>query len=86
MPGRMGSDRITQKNMVVVKVARPNQDMRFDLPVIGIKTLEIMRDAGANILAIESRKTLILEKELFIKKANEFNISVQAINPADMLF
>ncbi len=75
-----------KKNMVVVKVARPNQDMRFDLPVIGVKTLEIMRDAGANVLAIESRKTLILEKELFIKKANEFNIAVQAINPADMLF
>ncbi|MEA3306639.1 MAG: UDP-2,3-diacylglucosamine diphosphatase LpxI [Elusimicrobiota bacterium] len=75
-----------RKTMVVVKVARPNQDMRFDLPVIGIKTLEIMKKAGANVLAIESRKTLILEKELFIKKANEFNITVQAINPADMLF
>ena len=75
-----------KKNMVVVKVARPNQDMRFDLPVIGIKTLEIMKDAGANVLAVESRKTLILEKELFIKKANEYNIAVQAINPADMLF
>ncbi|MCG2725790.1 MAG: UDP-2,3-diacylglucosamine diphosphatase LpxI [Elusimicrobia bacterium] len=75
-----------KKNMVVVKVARHNQDMRFDLPVIGVKTLEIMKDAGANVLAIESRKTLILEKELFIKKANEYNIAVIAINPADMLF
>ena len=58
-------------DMAVVKVARPGQDMRFDLPVIGVKTLENMNEAGAAILAIEARKTLILDKDAFLAKAKE---------------
>ncbi|MBI4655566.1 MAG: UDP-2,3-diacylglucosamine diphosphatase LpxI, partial [Elusimicrobia bacterium] len=64
-----GSPQKNDAGMVVVKVARPNQDERFDLPVVGVKTLEAMSAAGASLLAIEARKTLILEKDLFIQKA-----------------
>lgn len=60
----------------VVKVARTSQDMRFDLPVVGVKTIEVMAQTGANVLAIEARKTLIFEKDLFIQKATENKISV----------
>ena len=69
-------------DMAVVKVARPGQDMRFDLPVIGVKTLETMRDAGAAILAIEAGKTLILDKAAFLAKAKELDITVLSVDPA----
>jgi hypothetical protein len=69
--------------LAVVKVARPDQDMRFDLPVIGVTTLESMREAGAAILAIEAGKTLILDKEIFLTKAAEYGITVTAIEPAE---
>ncbi|OGR43516.1 MAG: hypothetical protein A2X28_00495 [Elusimicrobia bacterium GWA2_56_46] len=65
--------------MAVVKVARSGQDMRFDLPVVGVTTLESMREAGAAILAIEAGKTLILDKELFLAKAGELGITVTAL-------
>ena len=69
-------------DMAVVKVARPGQDMRFDLPVIGVKTLENMRDSGAPILVIEARKTLILNKDAFLAKAKELDITVLSVDPA----
>jgi hypothetical protein len=62
--------------LAVVKVARSSQDMRFDLPVVGLATLESMREAGASILAVESGKTLILEKDAFLAKASELDITV----------
>ncbi len=61
---------------VVCKVARSNQDMRFDVPVVGLNTLESMKKAKAKFLAIEAGKTFLLEKEEFIKKADEYGISV----------
>ena len=67
--------------MAVVKVARSAQDMRFDLPVIGVTTLETMRGAGAGILAIEAGKNLILDKDAFLAKARELGITVTAIAP-----
>ncbi len=64
---------------VVVKMAKPGQDMRFDLPVIGEKTIETMSEYGAVILAIEAGKTVILSKQKAIEKANTANISIVAI-------
>ncbi|MDO8805793.1 MAG: UDP-2,3-diacylglucosamine diphosphatase LpxI [Elusimicrobiota bacterium] len=62
--------------MTVVKVARPNQDMRFDLPVAGASTLRIMAQAGADTLVIEAGKTLILGMEEFLAAAKETGITV----------
>ena len=56
---------------MVVKVSSPNQDMRFDVPVTGMKTIDLLIKLKASALAIESGKTLLLEKEKMIKKANE---------------
>jgi len=62
--------------MTVVKVARPAQDMRFDLPVAGASTLRAMAEAGAHTLVIEAGKTLILGMEDFLAAAKDTNITV----------
>lgn len=64
---------------VVCKAARKNQDMRYDVPVVGLKTLESLKKAGAKALGIEAGKTYLLDKEKFIKKANEFGISIVGV-------
>lgn len=64
---------------VVVKMAKPGQDLRFDLPVIGEKTVATMSECGADVLAIESGKTVILEKLEVVKKADASNVCIVAI-------
>lgn len=66
-------------DFTVVKVARPKQDMRFDIPVIGMKTIEILKEAGASVLAVEAEKTLILELEDVVKSADENGICIVAV-------
>ncbi len=72
--------KLAGKNTVVCKVARKNQDMRYDVPVIGIKTLDSMKKAKARLLAVETGKTYLLEKEKFIRKANKLGITVIGFN------
>jgi len=64
---------------VVVKSAKPNQDMRFDVPTVGLSTIKSMKKANAGILAIEANKTLVLEKEEMIKEADEAGICIVAV-------
>jgi UDP-2,3-diacylglucosamine hydrolase len=67
-----------RRSLTVVKVAKPNQDMRFDVPVIGLPTIETMRAAGATCLAIETGRTLIFDREAVIQAADQANICVIA--------
>lgn len=60
----------------IVKVAKPNQDMRFDVPVIGIATIQAMRAAGASALSIDAGKTLVLDGEQVFKAADEAGIAI----------
>ena len=60
----------------VVKVAKPNQDMRFDVPVIGLPTIESMRTAGATALSVDAGHTLILDGEAVIQAADDADIAV----------
>ena len=60
----------------IVKVAKPNQDMRFDVPVIGVATIEAMRAAGATALSVDAAKTLMLDGDAIIRAANEAGISI----------
>jgi DUF1009 family protein len=60
----------------VVKVAKPNQDMRFDVPVIGMATVETMIRAGASCLSLEAGRTLLFDREALLKRANEAGIAV----------
>lgn len=60
----------------VIKVAKPNQDMRFDVPVIGLATIQAMRVAGARALSIDAGRTLVLDGEHVFKSANEAGITI----------
>ena len=64
--------------LTVVKIAKPNQDMRFDVPVIGVKTIEVMHAAGAACLAIEAGKCLLLDGDAVIHAANAAGIAIIA--------
>jgi hypothetical protein len=67
--------------LVVVKVSKPRQDMRFDVPVIGLKTIEVMRRSKVTALAIDARKTLLFDREALIHASNEAGIAIQAFAP-----
>ncbi|HXG26462.1 MAG TPA: LpxI family protein, partial [Candidatus Binatia bacterium] len=60
----------------IVKVAKPRQDMRFDVPVVGLATIMAMRRAGASVLSIDAGRTLVLDGEAFFAAANEAGIAV----------
>jgi DUF1009 family protein len=64
--------------LTVVKIAKPNQDMRFDVPVIGIKTMDVMRAAGATCLALDSGKCLLLDGDAVVQAADRSAICIVA--------
>jgi DUF1009 family protein len=64
--------------LTVVKIAKPNQDMRFDVPVIGVKTIEVMQAAGAGCLAVDAGKCLLLDGQKIIDAANAAGITIAA--------
>ena len=66
------------RDLVVVKVAKPNQDMRFDVPVVGVKTIETMKAAGATCLALDAGKCLLIDGEAIFETANSAEIAVVA--------
>jgi hypothetical protein len=66
------------RELTVVKVAKPKQDMRFDVPVIGVKTIEVMRKSGATCLALDAGKCLLLDGDAVIVAADAAGISIQA--------
>ena len=67
---------------MVVKVSKPHQDMRFDVPVVGLKTIEVMRHANATALAIDAGRSLLLDRPALIQAADEAGIAIQAFAPA----
>ena len=69
------------QRLVVVKVSKPQQDMRFDVPVVGIKTIDVMRRSNATALAIDARRTLLFDREALIRAADEADIAIQAFAP-----
>ena len=64
------------RSLTVVKIAKPNQDMRFDVPVVGVKTIEVMHGAGATCLALDAGKCLLLDGEAVISAANDSQIAI----------
>ena len=64
--------------IVVVKVAKPQQDMRFDVPTIGCQTIESMQKAGARVLAIEADKTIVIDQEQTVALADRYGITIVA--------
>ena len=72
----------TGERLVVVKVSKPKQDMRFDVPVVGLPTIAAMKAAGATALAINAQCTLLFDREALVAAANEVGIAIQAFAPA----
>jgi UDP-2,3-diacylglucosamine hydrolase len=60
----------------IVKVAKPNQDMRFDVPVVGVATIHAMRDAGASALSVDAGKTLMIDGDAVVASADEAGIVI----------
>jgi DUF1009 family protein len=69
------------QRLVVVKVSKPLQDMRFDVPVVGPKTIDVMRRANATALAIDAGRTLLFDRDTLIQTADEAGISIEAFSP-----
>lgn len=72
---------LARGRLTVVKVAKPDQDMRFDVPVVGIPTIETMAEAGATCLCLTAGKTLMFDREEMLKLAEQKGISVIAVPP-----
>ena len=73
-----GSESTLSRALTVVKIAKPNQDMRFDVPVIGVKTIEVMRNAGASCLALDAGKCLLLDGDPILVAADRADICILA--------
>lgn len=66
-------------DVVVVKVSKPHQDRRFDLPIVGERTVEVLKQAKAKVLAFSARSTILLDREKVVKSANQNGISLVAV-------
>ena len=66
------------RNLTVVKIAKPNQDMRFDVPVVGVKTVEVMQRAGATCLALDAGRCLLLDGDAILNAADAAQIAIVA--------
>ena len=73
-----GARATLDRSLTVVKVAKPKQDMRFDVPVVGVKTIEAMRNAGATCLALDAGKCLLIDGDAVLVTANAAGISIVA--------
>ena len=69
---------LAREGAIIVKVAKPNQDMRFDVPVIGVETIRIAADARVRVIAVEAGKTLLLERDAIVDLARRAKISIVA--------
>jgi UDP-2,3-diacylglucosamine hydrolase len=69
------------QRLVVVKVSKPRQDMRFDVPVVGPKTIEVMHRSNATALAIDAGRTLLFDRDVLVRDADAAGIAIQAFAP-----
>jgi UDP-2,3-diacylglucosamine hydrolase len=69
---------LARKDAVMIKVPKPNQDVRFDVPVIGVETIRVAAEVKLRVIAVEAGRTLFLERDAIIELANRANISIVA--------
>jgi UDP-2,3-diacylglucosamine hydrolase len=81
---RRAGELCPQGGLTVVKVAKPQQDMRFDVPTIGLGTLHAMVEAGGQVLAVEAGKTIIVDEAEVIRFAQRQRLTVVAVDPAQL--
>jgi len=75
--------RLAKSGAVVVKTAKPGQDLRFDVPVAGIDTLESMKSVGAAVLAVEAGMVLMVDKKAMAQMADQNGICIVGVKPND---
>jgi DUF1009 family protein len=75
--------RLAGPGAVVVKICKPEQDLRFDLPAVGKNTIQVMGEVEARVLAVEAGKTLIFDREEMLALADSLGIAVWGLTPAD---
>lgn len=73
-----------KRGATMVKIAKPIQDMRFDVPAIGVKTMHSLHAAGIRILGIDAGRTLMLEPQAIVRAANDFNIAIVGLSERDL--
>ena len=71
--------KIAKKNARIIKVAKPAQDKRFDIPTVGLRTLKTMKKYKADLLAVEANETIIVDQEAVVEYANKHNIVIMAV-------
>jgi DUF1009 family protein len=80
---RRAGELANKQKLTVVKVSKPKQDMRFDVPVVGIPTIETMAAAGATALVLDAGRTLILERQNFLELADRHDMAVVGMVPIE---
>jgi len=70
-------------NLTVIKVSKPKQDMRFDVPVVGVPTVRTMIESGATALVLDAHRTLVLDREELIRLADQNRIAIVGLAPAE---
>jgi DUF1009 family protein len=68
----------------IIKVAKPKQDMRFDVPVVGVSTIEAMTAAGATLISVDAGKTLMIDGNAIISAANDSGIAIVGRSKANV--
>jgi len=81
---RRAGELCPQGGFTVVKVAKPQQDMRFDVPTIGLLTLREMAAAGGRVLAVEAGRTIIVDESAVVRFAHEHGLTLVAIDPSQL--
>ncbi len=74
---------LADKDTVVVKISKPNQDLRFDLPCTGCDTIETMHKVGASVLVLEAQKSISFERESMIRLADKYKICIKVMDDSD---
>ena len=77
--------RVGNGGAVVVKVAKKGHDMRFDIPVVGMRTMKIIKKSRTQVLAVEAKRTILLQREQLVKEANRLGICLIAMHTEDSL-
>ena len=81
---RRAGELCRQGGFTVVKVAKPQQDMRFDVPTIGPATIQAMAQSGGKVLAVECDKTIVIDQDEVLRLADRFGIAIVAVNAAEL--
>jgi DUF1009 family protein len=72
--------RLGKGDVVLIKVSKPGQDFRFDVPVLGTRTMEQARDAGVRVIACEAQRTLLLDRDAVLAQAQRWGIALVGVD------